>query len=190
MKALCDNIRLQYTDTDRPELVLTLMLPRRQAQVDAGALRDVLARGKRLSVTIEQERKKPSINAYAYCFVLCQKIAEVIGSTKELVYQKTVRDVGQFEIVPIRDDAVETWIRRWNGKGLGWFAEVLDDSKLEGYKKVISYYGASVYVSQEMAILIDEIVTQCKELEIDTKTPAELESMKSLWGSDCSTPEG
>ena len=182
MKALCDNIRLQYTDTDRPELVLSLMLPRRQAQVDAGALREVLAKGKRLAVTIEQERRRRSLDANAYCWTLCQKIAEAIGSTKELVYKKTIRDVGQFEIVPIREDAVETWIERWGNKGLGWFAEVLDDSKLDGYKKVISYYGSSVYDSREMAILIDEIVTQCHELEIDTKTPAELESMKNLWG--------
>lgn len=158
------------------------MLPRRQAQVDAGALREVLARGKLLSVDVKAHRERRSLDANAYCFVLCQKIAEAIGSTKELVYKKTIRDVGQFEIVPIRKDAVETWIERWGSKGLGWFAEVLDDSKLDGYKKVISYYGSSVYDSREMSILLEEILTQCHELGIDTKTPAELENMKNLWG--------
>ena len=190
MKALCDNIRLQYTDTDRPELVLSLMLPRRQAQVDAGALREVLARGKLLSVDVKAHRERRSLDANAYCFVLCQKIAEAIGSTKELVYKKTIRDVGQFEIVPIRKDAVETWIERWGSKGLGWFAEVLDDSKLDGYKKVISYYGSSVYDSREMSILLEEILTQCKEIGIETLMPTEVQNLKDLWGKERGVKSG
>ncbi len=35
-----------------------------------------------------------------------------IGNTKEYVYKKTIREVGQFEIIPIRNDAVERWIKK------------------------------------------------------------------------------
>jgi len=72
----------------------------------------------------------------------------------------------------------------WSSKGLGWFAEVLDDSKLPGYKKIIAYYGSSVYDTREMSILIDEIVSQAKELNIETLPPDEVESLKALWGKD------
>ena len=122
------------------------------------------------------------MDANAYCWILCQKIAEVIRSTKEDVYKRAIRDVGQFEIVPIRDEAVDRWIEVWGSKGLGWFAEVLDDSKLTGYKKIISYYGSSVYNSREMAILIDNLIDECRELGVETATPEEIESLKNEWG--------
>ena len=113
---------------------------------------------------MKKHSRKRSNDANAYCFVLCQKIAEVIKSTKENVYKAAIRQVGQFEILPIKNEAVDRWIETWDSKGLGWFAEILEDSKLPGYKKVISYYGSSVYDSREMAVLLDEIVNQCKEL--------------------------
>ena len=90
--------------------------------------------------------------------------------------------MGQFEILPIRDDAVETWIRRWGDKGLGWFAEVMEESKLPGYTKVISYFGSSCYNTREMAVLIDELVATAQELGIETLPPDEVDSLKNLWG--------
>jgi hypothetical protein len=101
--------------------------------------------------------------------------------TKELVYKTFIKRVGQFEIMPIKNEAVKRWNEVWQGKGLGWIAEVLEDSKLEGYKKVISYYGSSVYDSREMAVLIDEIVQECKVLGIETMTSEELQSLKNSW---------
>ena len=162
-------------------LILSLTDTPRQEVAD---LQAVVERGKQLSVEVKQYRQKRSLDANSFCWVVCQKIAEVIRSTKEEVYRREIRDVGQCEIVPIRDDAVDTWIERWGGRGIGWFAEVMDDSKLEGYKKVISYYGSSVYDTREMSILIDEIVSQAKELNIETLPPDEVESLKALWGKE------
>lgn len=162
-------------------LILSLTDTPRQEVAD---LQAVVERGKQLSVEVKQYRQKRSLDSNSYLWILCQKIAEVIRSTKEEVYRRAIRDVGQFEIVPIRDDAVDTWIERWGGRGIGWFAEVMEDSKLEGYKKVISYYGSSVYDTREMSILIDEIVSQAKELNIETLPPDEVESLKALWGKE------
>jgi hypothetical protein len=83
--------------------------------------------------------------------------------------------------MPIKNEAVKRWIEVWQGKGLGWISEVLEDSKLEGYKKVISYYGSSVYDSREMSILVDEIVQECKALNIETMAKEELQSLKDSW---------
>ena len=181
MKTTSQSIKLQFDENETPQLVITLLSRKQQALQEVGALKEVLAKGKILDIEIKQHRKKKSIDANSYCWVLCQKIAEVIGSTKELVYKHMIRTVGQFAIVPIREDAVETWITRWNGRGLGWHSEVMDDSKLEGYKKVISYYGSSVYLQNEMSVLINEIVNQCKELDIETATPSELKSLCEAW---------
>jgi hypothetical protein len=176
MKFTANNIKISYSETGQAEILLSLT-----TKPDISELKAVIANKKLLTVDISQQKKKRSLDSNSYLWILCQKIAEAIHSTKELVYQKTIREVGQFEIVPIKNEAVERWIEVWRGKGLGWFAEVMEDSKLKGYKKVISYYGSSIYDSREMAVLIDEIVSQCKELGIETMTPAEISELKSSW---------
>ena len=182
MKTLATAIRLQYNETGATEIVLTVLGNKVKLLKSVADQKAVIANGKQLEVEIKQHRKRRSLDANAYCFVLCQKIAEVIHNTKEFVYRSAIRDVGQFEIVPIKNEAVARWIEVWNSKGLGWFAEVMEDSKLPGYKKVISYYGSSVYDSREMAVLIDEIISQAKELDIETMTPEQLSGLKEEWG--------
>lgn len=129
-------------------------------------------------------RQKRSLDANAYTWVLCQKISEAVGNiTKEDVYRQAVRQCGPFDIVPIRDEAVDDFIARWRTQGLGWFAEIEDESKLEGFTRIIMYYGSSTYNTQEMSVLLDNIITEAQELGIETKTPDELAAMKAGWGS-------
>lgn len=133
---------------------------------------------------LKEYREKRSLDANSYLWILCQKIAEAVRNiTKEEVYQDAVKRVGQFEFLPIREDAVETFVHRWSGKGLGWFVEILDDSKLLGYKKVIAYYGSSVYDTREMSVLLDDVVSTAKEIGVETATPEELARMKEEYGS-------
>ena len=177
MKIVANNIKIQYDENKEAEIVL-----KAKGNINIDELKEIITKGKMLVVDMKQYRQKRSIDSNAYCFVLCQKIAEKIRSTKELVYQKFIKDVGQFEIVPIKNEATDRWIEVWNSKGLGFFSEILKDSKLDGYKNVISYYGSSVYNGLEMNLLLNEIVAQCKELNIETITENEIKSMNERWG--------
>lgn len=159
---------------------VTLIVPKEE-QGNMEPLNELLNDEKVKTCKIDHYKKKRSLNANSYCFVLCQKIAEKIGNTKEFVYKQAIRHVGQFEIVPIRDDAVERWIEAWESKGLGWQSEIMRDSKLDGYITTINYYGSSVYDTREMSLLLDEIVTQAKELGINTMTPNEIKQLKEQW---------
>ncbi len=132
---------------------------------------------------LSQKREHRSLDANAYLWVLCQKIAEAAGTTKDEVYLDAVRHAGQFEYLPIRADALEAFKRRWNGRGIGWPVEIVDDSKLPGYKKVIAYYGSSVYDTREMSVLLDYVVNTAKDMEIETATPDELARMMAGWDS-------
>jgi hypothetical protein len=176
MKATVNNISTSFTESGQQLITLALT-----TKTDISDLKAIVADKKLLTVEISKQKKKRSLDANALLWVLCQKIAESVKSTKELVYQQFIRDVGQFEIVPIKAEAVERWIEVWNSKGLGWFAEVMEDSKLPGYKKVISYYGSSAYDQREMSVLLDEVVSQCKELNIEVLPPAEIEALKESW---------
>jgi len=177
MKFKANNIRTQIIDNSILEIVFTT-----KEKVNIDGLKQIIENGKEISVEAKQYRQKRSLDSNSYCWILCQKIAEVIHSTKELVYKKVIKDVGQFELMPIKNEAVERWQKVWESKGMGWFSEVLEDSKLEGYKKIVSYYGSSCYDVREMCVLINEIVAQCKKLGIETISSNELERMKSAWG--------
>ena len=99
------------------------------------------------------------------------------------MYLDAVKHAGQFDYLPIRADALEAFCRHWAGRGIAWPVEVVDDSKLPGYKKVIAYYGSSVYDTREMYVLLDYVVNTAKDMKIETATPDELARMMAGW--DC-----
>ena len=129
---------------------------------------------KDLTVKVSQYRSKRSKDANAYFWELCGKLSVKLRISPEAIYRILIKDVGgNYEIVPIRNDAVDTWIKNWQSRGMGWVCETTP-SKLEGYTNVFSYYGSSVYDTAQMSRLIELIVNECKENNIETATPEEL----------------
>jgi hypothetical protein len=151
-----------------------------KAEIDE--LTQLTANGKELSVEIKPYRARRSLDANAYCWVLCQKLSEKLNCTKEDVYKEAIRKAGQFDFIAVTETATEQFIKAWQSKGLGWYAEALE-SKIGGCKKIMVYYGSSVYDSKEMAHLIDYIVSECKEQGIETLPPWEVERLKKEWKS-------
>ena len=123
---------------------------------------------KPLAVTVKEFRQKRSLSQNSYLWVLLDKLAEKVNRSKEDIYKIYVKDCGVFEILPIRNDCVERFITNWSKNGLGWFCEDLGESKLNGYTKLMAYYGSSTYNSKEMARLIDAVIQDCEEQDIQT----------------------
>lgn len=179
MKIKAQSIRVMISLGGQVEYIITSKdLPK--AEIDE--LTQLTANGKELSVEIKPYRARRSLDANAYCWVLCQKLAEKLNSTKEDIYKEAIRKAGQFDFIAVTDKAVDQFIKAWQSKGLGWYAEALE-SKIDGCKKVMVYYGSSVYDSKEMAHLIDYIVSECKEQGIETLPPWEVERLKKEWKS-------
>ena len=121
---------------------------------------------------------KRSNDANSYYWTLIGKLAEKIGIPPKDIYRTHIKDVGgNYEVVPIRDDAVETWIKNWQGKGIGWVSESIGQSKLRGYTNVICFYGSSTYDTKQMSRLIDLCIQDCKAQGIETMTPNQLAAL-------------
>lgn len=179
MKIKAQNIRVMISLGGQVEYIITSKdLPK--AEIDE--LTQLTANGKELSVEIKPYRARRSLDANAYCWVLCQKLSEKLNCTKEDVYKEAIRKAGQFDFIAVTETATEQFIKAWQSKGLGWYAEA-SESKIDGCKKVMVYYGSSVYDSKEMAHLIDYIVSECKEQGIETLPPWEVERLKKEWKS-------
>lgn len=133
-------------------------------------------RDKELNIEISKWYKKRSLDANAYAWVLLGKLQDVLNIPKETIYRNMIKNIGSYEVVPIKNEAVEKFESAWQKNGLGWVTEQLP-SKLKGYTNIVCYYGSSSYNSKEMSRLIDLIVQECKEQEIETLSKEELKSM-------------
>lgn len=135
---------------------------------------------KEIEVIIRPKKKKRSLDANAYMWVLMDKIAQVLHTTKEEVYREIIRDVGIFDYMLMVDKAAPKFIEMWQSRGTGWIAEI-EPSKIKGTTKIRCYYGSSTYDSKEMSRLIDETIYRATELGIETMPEEELKQLEKEW---------
>lgn len=133
---------------------------------------------KDLDIVAKRHREKRSLDANAYLWVLCQKIAQRIDSTKDNVYLELLGDAGVFTHSIVKPEAVQRVKEQWR------LVKELGEVTVNGKKgiQLQLYFGSSVYNTKEMSVLIDEAVRRAKELDIETLPPGELKSMKEAWG--------
>lgn len=154
-----------------------------------------LDKDKEYVIEIKKKSKSRSMNANAYCWVMCQKIAEVMSNhsymSKEDVYRKAIKDCGHFSYVPVREDAIERYIQIWQGHGLGWIAEDAGECQsLKGYHNIMCYHGSSVYNTKEMARLIDCLTYECEQLGIKLEPSEYIQSLIEGWESEQQKEKG
>lgn len=127
---------------------------------------------------VKPVKKKRSLNANSYCWVLCDQIAQVIHSTKEEVYRMAITEVGKFiEMSFSSKKDMDDFVRWWQEKGIGWIVEMVDTELMI----VHAYIGSSRYTTQEMNVLIDNVVESARELGISTKSDEEIDSLIREW---------
>lgn len=129
---------------------------------------------KELDISIKPYRKKRSLDQNAYAWVLIGKIADKLRTSKDEVYLEMLKRYGQggvIKVQPQNEQVILTAIKYYE-----------PHEKL--YTETDKYYriwaGSSGYNSEEMTIFVDGIISEAKELGIQTLTPDELAEMRSL----------
>lgn len=128
---------------------------------------------------ITRKKKKRSLDASAYSWVLIDKIAEVLHYSKEDVYRRAVREYGVSEVYCGLPEAIDILIRAHEG-GLGFQYETFE-SKVKGCINVRLYFGQSSYDTKQMSVFIDGLVQDAKSLDIETLSDRELSLLKEAW---------
>lgn len=143
---------------------------------------------KKYVADIKEYRENRSSDANAYAWVLFGELAPKLSTEEapispEDIYRRLIRDVGgNYEVTPIRNEALERWMSIWTAKGVGWVCEEIGPSKIEGYTNVRNFYGSSVYDTAQMSRLIDLTIQECKQQGIETMTPEELSRLEGYGG--------
>lgn len=141
--------------------------------------------GKTVTVDIKVKREGRSLDANAYCWVLCGKIAETHGLLvkKTEVYKQAVKDYGVSYVMPVKNSLLKDIIRWHESSGLGNACDVIGECKnFKGYTNVMFYQGSSQYDTKQMSVFLDGLVADAKELGIQTETPDQIAEMKAMWG--------
>lgn len=123
---------------------------------------------KELNVSVKEYRPKRSLSQNSYMWVLLGNLSAKLGLGSNEIYKGYVKEFGVYEILPIRDEALESFKAKWGKNGLGWFCEEIGKSKLNGYTNIVAYYGSSTYNSKEFTRLIDAVIQDCQAQGINT----------------------
>jgi hypothetical protein len=139
-------------------------------------------RDKLYSLEIREHRKKRSLDANAYAWVLIHKLADAMRLAPEEVYLLNIPKVGEnYTPMCVREQDVERFKKSWQSNGLGWPVLDLGPSQVPGCRNLMAYHGSSTYDTAQMARLIDNLVQDCKALDIETMTPDKLALLKEEW---------
>lgn len=132
----------------------------------------------KLRIEAKKYRNRRSLDANAYLWVCLQKLAEALKSDKWSLYLQMLKRYGQFTYIVVKPNAVEAVKKQWRE------CEEIGEVDVNGITAVqmLCYYGSSTYDTKSMSVLIDGVVSECKELGIETISPTELQEMKERWG--------
>lgn len=172
MVELTGNLRYNVSFTSNGHPLLTLEINERNTAL---ALVDKL-HDEKLSIKIAKFREKRSLNANNYAWKLITEIGNKIRQSKEDVYFLMLKRYGQSEMISVQAHIpIEQYVK---------YCEEAGESTLHGklFKHYRVYKGSSEFDTQEMSVFIDGIVSEAKDLGIQTDTPDQIAKMKSLWG--------
>lgn len=122
-------------------------------------------------------RQKRSLSANAYAWVLMDKLADKLRTTKEEIYRQAVSQVGVFEEIRVTSpEAGQRFKRVWQNNGLGWLTKTIDETT------ILAYYGSSTYDTKQMHRLVDYLQEECAEQNIEVRPQWEVDAMLKEWG--------
>ena len=133
-------------------------------------------------IEVKEHRKKRSLDANAYAWVLINKLADAMRIPPTEIYRQSIQNVGgNYEILPVKEEAAEHFKQVWEAQGLGWPCVDMGKSKVRGYRNLRAYYGSSTYTTTQMAQLIESLLQDCKALDIEVKSDEEIASLMGAW---------
>ena len=127
---------------------------------------------------VKEWKKKRSLDANSYYWVLVGKIADVLRADKDSIHLQMLKQYGQRTPVLLAQEIDA----RGYFKYYEYKSTIKKNERL--YNEYMVYKGSSEMSSKEMAVLIDGVVYEAQELDINTLTPSQIADLKSQWNKE------
>lgn len=127
--------------------------------------------------------QKRSLDANSYAWLLMDRLAKQVDSTKDEIYLHMLERYGTFVYLPVLEENVEAIKKVFRiVKDRGEVVMTTRSGKTVKCRQLQCYKGSSLYDTKEMARLIDGIISEAKPLGVQVETPDEVERIKAAWG--------
>lgn len=172
-------------DVDSRRMEMTVQCDRD----DIGVEWDALRKNERLAFSVKEYKKKRSLDANAYYWLLVTKLAKVLNLSKPHLHNLLLRRYGQPEIIDgqmvflvlpdsesgtQKANEAETYHIRPTSQ-----VKTGVDGKM--YRTYVMLRGSSTYNTAEMSELIEGLVSECREQGIETLPEEELKRMMQMY---------
>jgi len=139
-------------------------------------------RSKPYVAEIREYRSKRSSEANNKAWLLISKLASELGLNPLDVYRRHVEEIGKHDQYLMLEGAFEEFSNAWSYGHIGRYAKIIGESReKKGFVWVAAFHGSSSYDTKTMYHFMDNIIQECKNCDIETLSPAELEELMEAW---------
>lgn len=141
---------------------------------------------KQYDAEIKQHREKRSLTANAYYWQLLSKLADSINVSKDRAHNLMLRRYGRAQtlggkmtylVIPDTEEAEEQALEAETFH-IKPTSQTKQGNDGKTYRTYILLKGSRDYDTSEMSALIDGLVSECKEIGIETLTPEEIARLR------------
>lgn len=132
---------------------------------------------KPLNIEIKQFREGRSKDANALLWACIGEIAVALRTDKWSVYLLMLKRYGQYTYICVPPQAVDMVKRQWRE------VEEIGDIKINGRDAIqlLCYYGSSTYNTQQFSVLLDGVISEMKEIGLETPTSEDMRRSLEEW---------
>lgn len=128
---------------------------------------------KDLDINFSKHRRHRSLDANACLWACIGDIAKVLHQDAWEVYLLMIERYGKFTHILVRPEVVEAVSTQWRE------TKVVGETTVDGNPMIqmLCYFGSSTYNSAEFASLLDGVISEMKEMGLETPTSEEMRAL-------------
>ena len=138
---------------------------------------DDISGGDALDITAKKHTEKRSRNANALLWECLGRIASALRADKWDIYLQMLKRYGKYSYICVDPKAVEMVKKQWRE------CEEIGNIKINGREatQLLCYYGSSTYDTKQFSVLLDGVLSEMKEMGIDTPADDVLKAALEAW---------
>lgn len=136
------------------------------------------------TVDISVSRNKRSLDANACLWACLGDIASAIRSDPWDVYLYMLQRYGKYEYILAKPEAVEDLRKQWREIKVVGDRQVWKDGEPQNMIELLCFYGSSTYNTKEFSRLLDGVISEMKEMQLETPDDERIESLMDEWGKE------
>lgn len=131
----------------------------------------------KLSIKAVKYRQKRSLDANGLLWLCLGRIAEALHADKWDIYLQMLKRYGKYTYICVKQNVVDAVKQQWRE------CEVIGEVNINGQTAIqlLCYFGSSTYDTKEFSTLLDGVISEMKEMGIETPASKEMERALELW---------